>query len=590
MAQKLDPADWGLKRQNQVSRGGLFFLFGIFAFLGGLFLAFFGYKLYWNVRALTVFEPAECEILGKRLVESDGDDGTTYGVELHFRYDAGGRLHERKGYDVLGGTSSGRRGKEAILDRYEVGQTATCWFDPEEPSYAVIDRSLSWIYLLAFIPLIFVVIGGSGLWAALRGDPDPTVTVLPTALNAASDVLRFANSGAERPLPPEAFGAGAGHFSASSAALGNLAGRTSGLAAEWLPKIPVLPGQVCPYRLTQDGSRLGAWIAILFVAAFWNGIVSVFVSEAISSWRDGSPEIFLSLFVIPFVLVGLFLIWAAVSNFLVWLGIGETRLELDSWPLTLGKTHGFRFAQQGRMFLEELKVDLVCQEKATYGQGTDSVTKTHELHRQTLLDLRGVSIDHWRAFESSGKFELPEAAMHSFKAGHNEIDWALEVNGSVARWPDFKTRFPLLVMPGEASGNRDGREPDVCAPPSGDVAEPLTVELESPGRGYGPGEPVQGTVRLSPLLPSEDGTLMVAMMWQTVGIGDEDSGVVAPQHVLARGLIEAGRAYPFELSAPAFPRSYSGKLVSIRWSVGAQLKSRRRKKLLGRCKVSGIGC
>lgn len=595
MAQKLDPADWGLKRQSQMSRPALFFLFGMFAFLGGLFLAFFGYKLYWNVRALTVFEPAECTILDKRLVESDSDDGTTYGVELHFSYRAGGRLHERRGYDILGGTSSGRSSKEAILDRYEIGQTATCWVDPDDPSYAVVDRSLSWIYLFAFIPLLFFAIGVSGLWATIRGEPDPTRTIVPDAINAASGVLRFASPSDGYALPPQGFDPGQGRAAAgfaprSASSFAGLAARGPGVTAEWLPKVAVLPGQVCPYRLSQDGSRLGAWIALLFVAAFWNGIVSVFLSEAFASWRRGSPEIFLSLFMIPFVVVGLFLIGATIASFLVWLGVGETRIELDTWPLVPGRPLGFRFSQQGRMFLEGLKLDLVGQEKATYGMGTDSVTKTHELHRQNLLDARGISIDHWRAFDSSGKFELPENAMHSFKAGHNEIDWAIEVKGTVARWPDFTTRFALLVMPGESSGARDRERAELSAPPAAAPVEPLEIELESPAEGYEPGDPVRGTVRLSPLRPSEEGTLMVAMMWQTVGIGDEDSGVVAPQHVLARGFIEAGKAYPFELAAPAFPRSYSGKLVSIRWSVGAQLKTRRNKKLLGRCKVTGVGC
>jgi hypothetical protein len=52
-------------------------------------------------------------------------------------------------------------------------------------------------------------------------------------------------------------------------------------------------------------SRLAVVLGSLFIAAFWNGIVAVFINECISSWTHHHPDYFLAVFLIPFVLIGL---------------------------------------------------------------------------------------------------------------------------------------------------------------------------------------------------------------------------------------------------------------------------------------------
>ena len=57
------------------------------------------------------------------------------------------------------------------------------------------------------------------------------------------------------------------------------------------------------------------FFATLFVCLFWNGIVSVFVSGAVESWRAGHPEWGLNIFMIPFVGIGLGLVGAVLYWF-----------------------------------------------------------------------------------------------------------------------------------------------------------------------------------------------------------------------------------------------------------------------------------
>jgi hypothetical protein len=41
--------------------------------------------------------------------------------------------------------------------------------------------------------------------------------------------------------------------------------------------------------------------------------------------------------------------------------------------------------------------------------------------------------------------------MHSFQSEHNAVHWWLVVRGSLAYWPQFERRFPIIVYPGETT-------------------------------------------------------------------------------------------------------------------------------------------
>ena len=59
-------------------------------------------------------------------------------------------------------------------------------------------------------------------------------------------------------------------------------------------------------------SPFKALLGAIAIAAFWNGIVSVFVFQLFAEFHW-----FLALFLIPFVLIGLFIIGYAVMRFLI---------------------------------------------------------------------------------------------------------------------------------------------------------------------------------------------------------------------------------------------------------------------------------
>ena len=65
-----------------------------------------------------------------------------------------------------------------------------------------------------------------------------------------------------------------------------------------------------------------------------------------------------------------------------------------------------------------------------------------ELFRQTDFDIPpGIP------FEKEVALNIPAGAMHSFKSGHNHINWTLLVESDISGWPAFKRAFPVIIYP-----------------------------------------------------------------------------------------------------------------------------------------------
>jgi hypothetical protein len=219
------------------------------------------------------------------------------------------------------------------------------------------------------------------------------------------------------------------------------------------PGIPAVSGmdEGMSVTLKPRWSPWGKVLGMLFFALFWNGITGVFVWQVIQSWRSGRPEWFLTIFMIPFVLIGLVLI-GAVFNFVLALWNPRPTLRLTPGTPRLGQTMSLEWEFSGRVrVIERLRVYLEGREEATYRQGTRTSTDKSVFAEIDLANEPG------RLDLYSGRVEtaLPVKTMHSFESDNNKIVWNIRVKGSIARWPDVDEEFPVSVLPAE--GLRGGR-------------------------------------------------------------------------------------------------------------------------------------
>ena len=139
--------------------------------LAGLgFLTFFVYQARQDYRVFTQYVQGECRILDKRLSESSNDEGgTTYRAEFDYEIMVNDQPCRAHGFDTWRSYGS-YGGAQADLRLFVVGKTYPCWYDPADPRQAVLTRRVSWRYLFALVPLLFVAIGAGMLIHRLRGE------------------------------------------------------------------------------------------------------------------------------------------------------------------------------------------------------------------------------------------------------------------------------------------------------------------------------------------------------------------------------------------------------------------------------------
>ena len=340
-----------------------------------------------------------CKVIWSRVITHEGDDGDTYSVDIFYEYEAGGELQRSNRYSFVGGSSSGRSSKQAIVRQYSARSQQVCYVDPDDPLEAVLKPQLGASIFLVIIPAIFALIGGAGLSAMLlHGRKESRATgLLDTAhdSNRSFDRNRLREQG----------------------------------------------GDESSKTFSPGGKRLVAFFVILGIALFWNGITSVFVWQAIESFRTGSPEWFLAIFITPFVLIGLCLIVGVIYTLATQFN-PKPVLTLTPGTPTLGQALSVEWKiRSGAYRLRRLRLLLLGKEKATYRRGTNTSTDTETFYRRVLAE----SSHGLEMIQGEGRIELPVDLCPTLDLGNNEIEWSLRVEGEIARWPDVGDEYTITI-------------------------------------------------------------------------------------------------------------------------------------------------
>ena len=336
-----------------------------------------------------------CRIEGAWVQSHEGDDSTTYSVEVLYAYEFGGRLYKSSRYSFGTGSSSGYEGKRAVVVRLRQNPNTVCYVNPRDPTEAVLERGYTAEIWFGLFTLLFVLFGGIGLFFTVRSIRKKT--------------------------EPDA----------------------QGLAATKTPGVPEHRLSAGPVVLKSRGSRVGRLLFTLLFGAIWNGVVSVFLWQVIEGWQKGRGNWLETLFLVPFVLVGLGAIVAALY-FLLALSNPRARLVVSSDAAPLGESVDLKWEMTGRAGrIGRFEISLEGREEAMYRRGTKTYTD-----KNVFANVPVVEIDDPRDMTAGGaSFAVPPDTMHSFEAENNKIIWTLRVHGSIRFWPDVKDEFAFTVLP-----------------------------------------------------------------------------------------------------------------------------------------------
>jgi len=410
---------------------GEILFFALLFVLGTAFLVLLlARKVIPEWRANHEFLETTATVLDKRIEHRHDPDGNLLFVPQ-------AKIHDEQSpddiwtYDISASSYSRDADAEALLDRFEVGQTYPCWYDPLNPEVAVLVRGYSlWFWMLLLAPVGFMLIGGGRL---------------------AYTLWHWGKS-------PE-----------HQAARGQL-GRIDlfeelGAREKDFPTIPHdadltnSPGTHFQFRLPSSRSQGWRLLGAAAACLIWNGLVAVFVVLAVRKHVQGEFDWRLDLLVLPFLLVGGFLIYYFVREILIATGVGPTIMEISDHPLVPGQAYQVYVSQQGHLSMKSLEVLLRCEEQATFRQGTDTRTDRREVFSQRLFRTGDFQILPGEHFETRCELRVPEGAMHSFEADHNQVQWRLAVRGEAEGWPPFERSYPVVVYPPPRTNGNVAAEP-----------------------------------------------------------------------------------------------------------------------------------
>ncbi|MCC5844162.1 MAG: DUF3592 domain-containing protein [Verrucomicrobia bacterium] len=386
-------------QSNQLGKKAMV-VFGLFFILPGLAVGYFlGVRPMLQVQRAQTWPAASATVLSSEVRTHRGSDSTTYSIQISYSYTWEGQEYTSDRYDFSMGSSSGRESKARVVRAFPRGHRFEAYVNPDNPAEAVINRDFQGLYLaLLGFGAVFVI---AGLAVAVGG-------VRANRPGGSSDTRSF--------LPP-------------------------------LPKADSR-GNIL---LKPEHSPWAKVFGVLVFALFWNGIISVFIFQAWKGWQNNSPEVFLMIFLIPFVLIG---IGAVLAFFYSLLAAFNPRLLLLLSP-TLprpGDTFTLDWEFQGSPGrLEHYNLTLEGLERIEYTTGSGKNSSTHV--RESLFYQRELlrNDSPSRMSENTLTVDLPPDLPHSFKAPNNQILWRIRLHGPIRFWPDLKQTFPLVVPPRSAS-------------------------------------------------------------------------------------------------------------------------------------------
>jgi hypothetical protein len=224
-----------------------------------------------------------------------------------------------------------------------------------------------------------------------------------------------------------------------------------------VPKVEHTAGTDLAVRLTA-GLAAGCGVALFLVLVLvCSGILTSLATYAVGALRDrqfqgaGVAGFFLLFVGVFWVLV----VGQFVKEWRLW-RLGYPVVEVSALPLYCGETCDLLVTVPGPARLTRLRVAVVCEEEASYTEGTTTRKETRRVHDQELARHEGLVIERGERFSVRGSFHIPHGAMHSFAAGHNQVRWVVRVEGEAQQlFPlKFTHDYPLGVRPPRGPGGR----------------------------------------------------------------------------------------------------------------------------------------
>ena len=390
----------------------------VIAMLIGLLLLAVGLGLWWFffVRPLQSFYQSQnwtetdCRIVWSEIKDQSDSDGSSFQAIIRYQYTVGLRELTGDRIGFLKATSSPKKSEvRRMVADYPTGSLARCFYDPQQPEQSVLERSFSHHIWFGLLPLMLAVVGSVIYYCGYTAYASNQRKQLELSL------LVQTPSSTEQPLTAP--------MNRSQA---------DALDLKW----------DVPQKLKPASSKWFRAIPIGIFALFWNGVTW---TSLFSTWGQGPNffSLFISLFMIPFMLVGIFAVAALIHQLLSLLN-PCVEIALSTGTAVVGGQFDIAWRTSvGVRRIRRMSINIEGTESATYQQGTDSKTDTQLFAVVPVLE----SMLPEQIKFGNAQIQIPADTMHTLEGAHNKILWHVRVRGEIPCWPDVDEQYPFRVKP-----------------------------------------------------------------------------------------------------------------------------------------------
>ncbi len=186
------------------------------------------------------------------------------------------------------------------------------------------------------------------------------------------------------------------------------------------------------------------WVAVIFGLVF--AICPLlFIAPNIIG---GDEPFLLVAIIVPFVLVGLGFAGYGLVHYYSRARVGKPEIMISNETLRVGESftvnlmHTFKRSVQ----IDHIKVQLVFRETATYQQGTDTRTVTHNNIIEDY-ELPSGKFTSGHFIQETFNMQIPAAGMHTLSVRRNALRWFVCLDLGIPKLPDYVDEYELTVRP-----------------------------------------------------------------------------------------------------------------------------------------------
>lgn len=183
---------------------------------------------------------------------------------------------------------------------------------------------------------------------------------------------------------------------------------------------------------------------LLGFGLFWTAFSLFFLFLMLGN----EPNVFGVLFISLFILIGLGMTGFGLMSYYTRFKVGKPEFVLSQTELRVGEEFNFSFQHTfpRSVHINWMKTRLIFRETATYQQGTDTTTVTHD-HVMDEYEEPGADFKAGHMIGKAYSFQIPPDAMHTLKVKRNNLQWFLYFEADISSLPNFVEQFELTVLP-----------------------------------------------------------------------------------------------------------------------------------------------